>query len=97
MAPTRVPKHTKRAQVGKGVHGLIHLVGRELAVYLLHGLAGLLHRQQRLLVDIGRLDRVYLLLQRSDLGLGLLEAVLMRLLTLQRGLCSYPGGKISGQ
>jgi len=49
------------------VHGLVHLLRRELAVDLLHGLGGALHGRERLPVDVGRLDGVDLLLQRPDL------------------------------
>lgn len=34
-------------------HCCVDLLGRKLSVYLLHGRAGLLHRQQRLPVDVG--------------------------------------------
>lgn len=44
------------------IHCLVHLLGRELAMYLLHRVAGLFHRQECLLVDVGRLDGIYLLL-----------------------------------
>lgn len=44
------------------IHCLVHLLGRELAVYLLHRVAGLLHSQECFLVDVGRLDGIYLLL-----------------------------------
>jgi hypothetical protein len=78
-------------------HCLIHLLGRKLAMYLLHRLAGLLHRQERFLVDIGRLDGIYLLLQRPDLRLGLLEAVLVLLLTFQGSLrgCHVEGARLA--
>lgn len=68
------------------VHGLIHLVDGKLAVDLLHGIAGILHCVERLLVDIRRLDGVDLALQRHYLVLGLLERVLELLLTPKRGL-----------
>lgn len=82
---------------GHCIHCLVHLLGRELAMYVLHRLAGLLHRQERLLVDVGRLDGIYLLLQRSDLRLSLLEAVFVLLLAFQCGLrsCSHRRGKVS--
>lgn len=56
---------------------------------LLHGLACLLHRRQRLPVDIRRLDRVDLLFQRPYLRLCLLLGVLVGLLALQRCLGRY--------
>jgi hypothetical protein len=51
----------------KNVHGLIHNIDIQLPMNLLHGLPSLLHRRQRLTIDIRRLDRVDLLLQRRDL------------------------------
>lgn len=71
------------------IHGLVHLVWRQLAVDLLHGLARTLHGGQRLHVDVCRLYRVDLLLERGDLRQGLLETVLMRLLASQGSLGSY--------
>lgn len=71
------------------IHSLVHLLGRQLSVNVLHGLARLLHRRQRLAVDIRGFDRVYLLLKRHDLRLRLFVRVLMLLLPLQRGLGGY--------
>jgi hypothetical protein len=50
---------------------------------LLHGLAGLLHGCQGLSVDVGRLDRVNLLLQGTYLTHGLFFRVLVVLLAPQ--------------
>lgn len=47
---------------------------------LLHGLACPLHRQEGLLVDIRRLDRVHLLLDGPDVVQRLLEVMLVDLL-----------------
>jgi hypothetical protein len=58
-------------------------------VYLLHRFAGLLHRLQRLAVDIRRLDGVYLLLECTDLAQCLLQGVFVRLLAFQRRLRGY--------
>lgn len=44
------------------IHCLVHFLGRELAMYLLHRVAGLLHRQECFLVNVGRFDGIYLLL-----------------------------------
>ena len=57
-------------------------------MYLLHGLAGPLHRHERLLVDVRRLDRVHLLLDGADVAQRLLEVVLVELLAPKRRLCS---------
>lgn len=55
-------------------HCLIHLLWCELAVDMLHGLASLLHSQQGLVVDIGRLNRVDLRFQ----GLYLRQCLFLR-------------------
>lgn len=47
---------------------------------LLHGLARPLHCQERLLVDVCRLDRVHLLLDGADVVQRLLEVVFVDLL-----------------
>lgn len=72
---------------GKSIHSLIHNIDIQLAMNLLHSLSSLLHRRQRLTIDIRRLDRVDLLLQRRDLRQGLVERVFMLLLALQRCSC----------
>ena len=86
---SQFPDSQKEGRNGLDVHRLVDLLHREFAVYLLHGLAGLLHRLQRLAVDIRRLDGVYLLLERADLTQGLLQGVLVRLLAFQNRLRSY--------
>lgn len=72
-----------------GVHGLVDLLDRQSTVNLLHGLAGLLHRLERLLVDVGRFDRVDLLLERRDLSRGLFEGMFVLFLSFQRRSCRY--------
>lgn len=72
-----------RTPPGVHIHCLVHLVGRKLAVDLLHSLARLLHGCQRLAVDVCRLDRVDLLFQRSYLRNRLLHRVFMGLLASQ--------------
>ena len=72
------PRCARRAD-GVHVHGLVHLLGRQLAVDVLHGLAGALHGRQGLAVDVGRLDGVDLLLQRRYLRHRLLQVVFMGL------------------
>ena len=62
---------------------------------MLHCGAGVLHRVERLLVDVGRLDRVDFALQRHYLALGLLERVIELLLTPQRGLGSCNAGNMA--
>lgn len=62
------------------VHRLVDLGGRELAVHYLHGVARALHRQKGLLVDVGGLNGVHLLFDRSDVVQCLLEVVLLDLL-----------------
>ena len=54
---------------------------------LLHSLSSLLHRRQRLTIDIRRLDRVNLLFQRRNLRQRLIKRMLMLLLSLQRCSC----------
>ena len=54
---------------------------------VLHGGAGVLHRVERLLVDVCRLDGVYLALESHDLRLCLLERVLELLLPPEGRLC----------
>ena len=48
-------------------------------MYYLHGLIRPLHRHKGLLVDVCRLDRVYLLLEGRDVVQCLLEVVLVGL------------------
>jgi hypothetical protein len=59
---------------------------------LLHGVSRLFHRRQRLAVDVGGLDGVYLLLEGRDVLLRLVERCFKSLLPLQRLLrrCSVP-------
>ena len=47
---------------------------------LLHGLTGLLHCQESLLVDVGGFDGIYLLFDGRDLRGGLFERVFVLLL-----------------
>lgn len=47
---------------------------------LLHRLTGLFHRQEGFMVDVGRFDRVNLLLYGCDLREGLFEGVFVLLL-----------------
>jgi hypothetical protein len=49
----------------------------------LHRCASILHRGQRLLVDIRRLDRIDFFLERQDLRTGLFVSMLERLLSPQ--------------
>ena len=58
-------------------------------MYLLHSLAGPLHRRESLSVYIRRLDGVYLLVKGADLSQCLLEAVLLLLLASESRLRSY--------
>jgi hypothetical protein len=58
-------------------------------VHALHGIAGIVHGIQRFLVDVGRLDRVHLLLELDDLVLRLFEVFLVKLLPSQGGFGSY--------
>ena len=62
------------------LHGLVHLVDRQAAVNLLHGLLCVLHSVQSLLVDVRRLDRGDFALDGQHLRLGLLELVFVVLL-----------------
>jgi hypothetical protein len=66
---------------GRNIHDVVHLVDGQASMYLLHSSARILHGIQRLLVDVGRLDRVNLLLQRHDLCACLLERVFKLLLS----------------
>ena len=70
------------------VHCLVDLLWRELAMYLLHSLAGPLHRRKSLSVDIRRLDGIYLLVKRADLSQCLLKAVLVLLFASESRLRS---------
>ena len=71
--------------MGFCVHDVVDLLDAEVAVDVLHGLAGVAHGVERLLVDVGRLDRVDLVLEHGDLVRRLLEGVLVRLLSFQSG------------
>jgi hypothetical protein len=66
---------------GENVHDVVHLVDGQASMYLLHSRARILHRIQRLLVDVGCLDGVNLLLQRHNLCACLLERVFKLLLS----------------
>ena len=69
---------------GRGtVHCVIHILHLHIAVDLLHGRAGVLHRDQGLLVDVGGFYRVDLLLEHRDLAVGLLQRGLVLLLSFQ--------------
>lgn len=62
-------------EVGKtwvSVHCDINIIHGYLAVYLLHRLAGVLHRNQRLLVYVRGFDGVDLLLEHTYLAIRLL-------------------------
>jgi hypothetical protein len=48
-----------------------------------HGLACLLHRQQGLVIDVGRLYRINLCFQRPYLRQGLVQSMFVRLLAPQ--------------
>ena len=50
---------------------------------LLHGRAGVLHRDEGFLVDVCGFNRVDLLLEHGDLAVGLFEGVLVLLLTFK--------------
>lgn len=63
------------------VHNLIHLIRCETLVDMFHCRVGVAHRSKRLLVDVGRFDGVDLLFQSADLRNGLVERVLVCLLT----------------
>lgn len=71
------------------VHYIVDLVDCETGVDLLHGRASVLHRIQRLLINIRRLDAINLLLERHDLGARLLEGMLKLFLPPQCRLCRY--------
>jgi hypothetical protein len=71
------------------IHGLVDLLGPELAVDVLHSHACPLHGEEGLLVDIGRLDGVYLLFDGPDVAHCLLEVVLADLLAFQCRLRRY--------
>lgn len=62
------------------VHDIVDLVDCEASVDLLHRRACILHRVERFLVDIRRLNTVYLALERHDLRRRLLKRVLELLL-----------------
>jgi hypothetical protein len=82
--------HTCRvAAEEKHVHGLVDFLRPKLAVDVLHGHACPFHSQEGLLVDIGRLDGVYLLFDGPDVAHCLLEVVLADLLAFQCRLRRY--------
>ena len=85
---TTVSKWTriKRGTGCANAHGLVDLVDGQAAVDFLHGLAGILHGLESLLVYVGRLYVVNLALQRHYLTLGLLQRVLVLLLAPQGSL-----------
>jgi len=56
---------------GGQIHCSIDLFDGQATVDIFHGLAGRLHGFESLLVDVGRLDAVYLAFERHDLALGL--------------------------
>jgi hypothetical protein len=60
--------------------GVVDLVDCKTSVYLLHGVAGILHRVQRLLVDICGFDAVDFALEGHDLRARLLEGMFKLLL-----------------
>ena len=51
----------------------------------LHGRAGVLHRGEGFLVDVGGFDGVYLLLEHGYLARGLFEGVFVLLLAFEGG------------
>jgi hypothetical protein len=65
------------------IHCSVDLVDREVPVNLLHCLPGVLHRVERFLVDIGRFDRVDLLLDLGDLRRGLFEGAFVEFLAAE--------------
>ena len=65
------------------VHCLVHRLDVEALVDLAHGFAGVLHRFQGLLVDVGGLDGVDLLLDLGDLRRCLFEAALVDFLAAE--------------
>lgn len=64
-------------------HGLVDFVHGQVAVDLLQSIRGVLHGDDGLVVDVGRFDRVYLLLQHGDLAVCLFEGLFVLLLALQ--------------
>ena len=85
------PATCRSLRVGSSryAHRFVDLLRRQLAVDLLHGLSCALHGGQGLAVDVGRLDGIYLLLERADLRVGLLQAMFVDLLTPEGCLGRY--------
>jgi hypothetical protein len=81
-------EHGEQAMAPRGVnvHGLVDLVDGQAAMDFLHGLAGVLHSLEGLLVYVCRLYVVNLPLQRHYLTLGLLQRVLVLFLAPQGSL-----------
>lgn len=62
------------------VHDIVNRIDCETRMYLLHGVSGVLHSIQRLLVDVRGFDGVDLALEGHDLRARLLKRVLELLL-----------------
>ena len=67
----------------EGVHCHVDILHGHLAVNLLHGLSGILHRDKGFLVDVCGFDGVDLLLEHGDLAVGLFEGLLVLLFALE--------------
>jgi hypothetical protein len=63
-------------------------------VHTLHRSARLVHRAQRLLVDVGRFDRINLLFELNDLCLSLFEVLFVEFLPSESSLGRYTDGSI---
>ncbi len=74
---------------GRNAHGDVYILHRHLPVDGLHRGAGVLHRRQGFLVDVGGFDGVDLLLEHGDLAVGLFEGVLVLLFALEGRAGSY--------
>lgn len=72
----------KRRIWAKHVHGNINILHGHFSVDLLHCCRSVLHREKGFLINIGRLDRVDLLLEHINLPVSLLKRMLMLLLAL---------------
>ena len=86
--------------LGKGrgyAHCNIDVFHSHLAVDFFHSFAGVLHGDEGFLVDVCGFDGVDLLFEHGNLAGGLLEGVLMLLLTFKGVACSceYKNGTIS--
>lgn len=77
----------ERWELEESVHGDINIFHRHLPMDLFHRCTCILHSHQRFLINICGFDRVDLLLQHRDLTVGLLERVLVLLLTLESVAC----------